>query len=135
MLKIVILISVVVFLHACQDNGCPSGQSCNPYTYQCVLDPPAALRPAAWIGDAPDFCNRTPEDCRRFRLEYDISHPKGDGEFCENGTKIRCILPESKPRLINTPENEFRVISYNIFERSFQITWDGQRERSCRYTY
>ncbi|CAD5115848.1 DgyrCDS4789 [Dimorphilus gyrociliatus] len=132
MLTVIVFVSIVVSIQGCQDSGCPNGQSCNPYTNQCVVDPPPPARPAAWIGDEPDFCNRTPDDCKRFRLEYDISHPKGDGEFCENGTKIRCMLPDFKPQLINTPENEFRTISYNIFERSFQITWDGQRERSCR---
>ncbi|CAD5115849.1 DgyrCDS4790 [Dimorphilus gyrociliatus] len=126
------LVTLFCISNACEDTGCPDGQSCNPYTDQCVVDPPPPARPAAWIGDDPDFCNRKPDDCKLFAMEYDISHPKGDGEFCENGTKIRCILPEHKPQLQATPENEFRTISYNLMERSFQITWDGQRERTCR---
>lgn len=128
----IVLFSILSVAFCCQDSGCPAGQSCNPYTNECIADPPAPSRPAAWLGDAPEYCNRIPDDCKRFALEYDISHPKGDGEFCQNGTKIRCILPEYKPTLENTPENEIRVIAYNTFERSFQITWDGQRERTCR---
>lgn len=130
-----VVIGVLIFAiacQACQDTGCPAGQSCNPYTNECVIDAPPPLKPAAWLGESPDFCDRKPSDCALFALEYDISHPKGDGEFCSNGTKIRCILPEYKPQLEDTPENELRVVTYNLFERSFQISWDGQRERTCR---
>ncbi|CAD5115850.1 DgyrCDS4791 [Dimorphilus gyrociliatus] len=132
---ILIFLSIVSVVFTCQDTGCPDGQSCNPYTDQCVVDPPPPARPAAWLGDEPDFCNRSPDDCKHFNLEYDISHPKGDGDFCENGTKIRCLIGENKPELENSPDNELRVIAYNVFERSFQITWDGQRERTCRLPF
>lgn len=44
---------------------------------------------------------------------------------------MRCLVP-GRVELETTPANEFRYVTYNIFERDFAITYDGQRERSCR---
>lgn len=63
------------------NGGCPINFSCNPYDSVCYRDPEPATKPSIWLGEAPDQCDRTNKHCHLFGLEYDFSHPKGDGEF------------------------------------------------------
>ncbi len=88
------------------------------------------------LGDAPNSCNRKPEDCAYFGMTMDTKHPQGvDGEWCNGGNKIRCLAPEPPVSKLPSPANVIRVASHNVFERAFFITADGQRERTCRVPY
>ncbi|CAD5119515.1 unnamed protein product [Dimorphilus gyrociliatus] len=137
MARVLIYFLISYLLNVVDSNcseGCLPNFSCNPYDNKCYENPTPSTRPSVWLGEAPDKCDRTEKHCELFGLNYDSSHPKGDGEFCRNGTKVRCLVQENID-LETTPSNEFRYVTYNIFERDFAITYDGQRERSCRIIY
>ncbi|PAA83388.1 hypothetical protein BOX15_Mlig030739g3 [Macrostomum lignano] len=83
-----------------------------------------------WIGTSP-FCDGQPRDCPIFDMTYIRSDKYGDGKMCLTGSKVLC---ESKPLphdLRDSPANEINIASYNVFERPYFITHDGQTERTC----
>ena len=65
-------------------------------------------------------------------MEYDVSHIHGNGDWCDSGLKVRCVSPEAPPLNPPTAANELMVATYNVYERAWFISLDGQRERTCR---
>ncbi|CAH1785361.1 unnamed protein product [Owenia fusiformis] len=111
---------------------CPTGFECHPDELMCYAEPPPVNgnRPHVWID-----CTRDAADCGVFGFEYDVSHPRGspDDTWCPvTSERHRCVSREALPISPPSPANQLRVMSYNIFEREFAITHDGQRERTCR---
>ena len=47
-------------------------------------------------------------------------------------SQVRCVSPEPPPLDHHFPSNTLVAITYNIWERDFYISNDGQRERTCR---
>lgn len=85
-----------------------------------------------YIGGAPE-CTTDPDDCDTFGFKYVRSDAQGgDGEPCNTGTKVLCRSPTPENSLIDTPATALNVLSYNIFERNWFMSHDGQRERTCR---
>jgi len=80
--------------------------------------------------------NRTKEICKNYGFEYIDSSTKGvkDRDECKHGKRVLCGAPNPVP-LTNTAAHNLKVLSYNIFERDFFISHDGQRERTCRIPY
>lgn len=127
LLKVLVLFSLLALSNACCKKRCKSDSLENPFDGKCYTSPPEPIRPAVWLDD----CDRVPEDCANYGLIFDLQHPKGDGPWCSNGHKVRCLLPE-KPKLEQTDPDEFKVISINVMERNYYMTLDGQNERTCR---
>ncbi|CAH1778035.1 unnamed protein product [Owenia fusiformis] len=66
-------------------------------------------------------------DCSLFGLQDD----DGTG-FCDTGNKHKCVAIPSSSKFTPDGVNTLNVMSYNIFERRFAISHDGQVERTCR---
>ncbi|XP_014678889.1 PREDICTED: sphingomyelinase C 2-like [Priapulus caudatus] len=80
-------------------------------------------------------CTTKPEHCELFGLTYERSAPDGgdDGdEPCSSGDKVLCSSLAPTTAQVDTPAHTLNVLTYNIQERFWFISHDGQRERSCR---
>ncbi|CAH1800692.1 unnamed protein product, partial [Owenia fusiformis] len=115
-------------------NQCRADSDCHPTENICYADPAQVTRPSVWLGTPPSCDARSPQRCAFSDFLFDVSHPRGDrgSQWCTSGSKARCqsrVAPALNPP---TPANSIQVFSYNIFERDFGITHDGQRERTCR---
>ncbi|CAD5126610.1 DgyrCDS14697 [Dimorphilus gyrociliatus] len=64
-------------------------------------------------------------------LNQHLGHLLEDFDCFNGGRAIRCVV-KPKPKLSTTPANEFKFLMYNIFERFYFVSVDGQRERTCR---
>lgn len=90
--------------------------------------------PSLWMGRSP-VCTATPNDCELFDLTYLQSSTKGDGKRCFSGKKVLCQVRDvSSPNIIAVRKddpNQFRVLTFNIFQRPFVVSHDGQYVRTC----
>lgn len=131
-LQIFCLFTVVLGINCCgQHTECNDNQKLNPLTDRCVDAAPPSSRPSVWL----ESCDALPSDCLNYGLDYDLSNLWGGNLECFNGgSAVRCMVKE-KPPTTSTPLNKFKYLAYNIFERFYFITVDGQRERTCRIPY
>ncbi|CAH1785891.1 unnamed protein product [Owenia fusiformis] len=66
-------------------------------------------------------------DCGLFGLQDN----DGSG-FCNTENKRKCVAIPTSSKFTTDGINTLNVMSYNIFERRFAISHDGQVERTCR---
>jgi len=90
--------------------------------------PPASV----WIGTAP-LCAARQEDCDVLGLTYVHSDASGDGLPCLSGAKVLCAVPKIRLEPAQADRvARLTVVQYNIMDRPFWVSHDGQRERVCR---
>jgi len=94
-------------------------------------DVPEIEKPHFWTA-----CNKTEDICENYGFEYVDSYKQGlkSRSRCKDGNRVRCAAPDALP-LLNSAATVLKIMSYNLFERAFYISHDGQRERSCRVPY
>jgi len=88
--------------------------------------------PQTWLGEAP-FCTAKANDCSVFGMSFLKFSDRGDGNRCIVGNKVLCKVPKKTLKhAMADANNQFNVLSYNIFDRPFIVSHDGQLERTCR---
>ncbi|KAJ8044998.1 hypothetical protein HOLleu_07913 [Holothuria leucospilota] len=99
--------------------------------YDCPAERPVL---SAWIDDAVG-CKADASYCDLFGLDYvcttDIVDPS-PVNLCKIGTKVLCAFPPRTTPLYDTPANELKVVSYNIWDLRYLYYECGQRQRTCR---
>ncbi len=81
----------------------------------------------------PSFCTAKPSECSRLGMISQTVTKSNGEKRCNESSSVLCTAPEITARPdIADANRQFNVLSYNIFDRPFIISHDGQRERVCR---
>ncbi|VEL17434.1 unnamed protein product [Protopolystoma xenopodis] len=83
-------------------------------------------------GESP-FCGGANYGCTPFDLTFVKYDKWGDGKLCLTGYKALCETIPVKQKQNPEPFN-FYVMTYNVYERPWLVSHDGQTERTCRIT-
>jgi len=79
------------------------------------------------------FCTAKADDCSLFGMDSQTTEKSVGINNCSRANEILCRPPE-KPFMgtISDTNHQFNVLTYNIFNRPFIVSHDGQSERTCR---